>query len=437
MVEKSVMKWFGWVVIGLLCCSGCNTQGPTSIGANFLGDGVLQTVLIDTLSLKVSTVNFDSVPTSTTTRLLIGSYQDQDLGRVIAKSYFRLYNQIAENAVDPINHVYERASMILSYDGYSYADTTQPVTLNVFPLTEQLKGESTSIFYNIDSFTHTTDPIGSTTFIPRPNSIDSVEIPIDDTYAKNLFSLYQNYDPVIRTNAEFFKQFPGFMVSSDTVQANSVLGFKKTFKLRLYYISKLAVPATEQHFDVNLGNNLSFNNIISNRNGTELKDFGGLANSVSSKKTSNRSYTQASTGLGVRVSIPYLKDILAVSPGLEVSRAILTLNPVHGSDLNNRSLPSQLSMYAVDKKNTVTAASSTTVPIVEDVYLGRDTHYAVDITSFVKSQLSTDEFNDNALLFTIYSSDFNSTVNRLYVENAGQNQIKVQLYYVSFNKKNE
>lgn len=436
-VEKSVMKWLGWVVVALLCCSGCSTQGPTPIGANFLGDGVLQTVLVDTLSLNVSTVNFDSVPTSTTSRLLIGSYQDNDLGRVVADAYFRLYNQIAEDAADPINHIYEKASIILSYDGYSYADTTQPVTLKVYPLTEQLTGTETSIFYNIDSFAHTADPIGSATFIPRPKSIDSVEIPIDDAFGKTMFDLYQNYDPIVRANDEFFKYYPGFMVSGDTTQTHSVLGFKKNVKLRLYYLSKLAVPTTELHFDVSLGTNLAFNYIVSDRDGTALNNFGGLANSIPSDKTNNRSYSQASAGLGVRVSIPYLKDILNAAPGLEVSRAIMTLYPVHGSNLNNTSLPSQLSMYTVDKKNAVTVSSAATVPINEDVYLGRDTHYTVDITSFVKSQLATDEFNDNALLFTIYSSDFNSTVNRLYVDNAGQNQIKVQLYYVSFNKQNE
>ena len=84
------MKKMLWVFIIILGCIACDSDVLDEISET--GTGVMQIndkiVMLDTLSVRVSTINFDSLQTSSTSRLLIGGYTDPIYGKVRSQSYF-------------------------------------------------------------------------------------------------------------------------------------------------------------------------------------------------------------------------------------------------------------------------------------------------------------------------------------------------------------
>src|SRR4030042_4307130 len=78
-------------------------------------------VLIDTFSIDMSTVILDSIPTSGTDLLLTGIYNDNNLGKIVTKSYFQV-GFPKKYSVDKQEY-FDSVSLIITYSGYSYGDT--------------------------------------------------------------------------------------------------------------------------------------------------------------------------------------------------------------------------------------------------------------------------------------------------------------------------
>ena len=78
------------LLIIAITIAGC-TNDPSSLG---LSDSSFKTdygvVLVDTVTVSVSTVLLDSIPTSNTGVLLVGGYSDMKLGRLQAEAYVQV-----------------------------------------------------------------------------------------------------------------------------------------------------------------------------------------------------------------------------------------------------------------------------------------------------------------------------------------------------------
>ncbi|HEX7869977.1 MAG TPA: DUF4270 family protein, partial [Chryseobacterium sp.] len=92
-------------------------------------------ILIDTLTVEMSTINFDSLVTSNKSRVLVGNYDDPLFGKVKSNSYFQLasdsYSLISSTDTEAANYVFDSISMILKYDNYYYGDTTKVQTFDI------------------------------------------------------------------------------------------------------------------------------------------------------------------------------------------------------------------------------------------------------------------------------------------------------------------
>src|SRR5688572_14999594 len=75
-------------------------------------DNKIQTVMIDTFTVRTSTVLLDSITTSGTNRILVGSYQDPVLGFISAASYFQIAPKLPLSI--EINAVYDSAALLLT-----------------------------------------------------------------------------------------------------------------------------------------------------------------------------------------------------------------------------------------------------------------------------------------------------------------------------------
>ena len=73
----------------IFSCGTDTDAGNFVVGSDYLAINN-KVVMIDTLTVEMSTINFDSLITSGQSRILIGNYDDPILGKVKSNSYFQL-----------------------------------------------------------------------------------------------------------------------------------------------------------------------------------------------------------------------------------------------------------------------------------------------------------------------------------------------------------
>jgi hypothetical protein len=417
------------VVSGLFSCN----EDPSGIGSGFFQDGSVNMVTVDTITIHTSTVTFDSLVTSDATRLLIGSHSDDELGVVSSSTFFQIAPE-SSFLLDKAFTSYTRVELRLAYDGYSYYDTTSAITFNAHRITEELETDDL-YFYNTSSFGYDPVPMGSISFTPRPNTGDTLVMPISDDFGKEIVRLAQASAVEVMYTSEFVHYFQGLAVIP--VAGNgAIVGFSTAAELRVYYMDKSHTPGKEKYLKmVTTSELIRFNQVLCDRSGTALSGLVSQQEHFNSSRTDRRSYIQSGAGLGMRVEMPYLRDMLRENEDLTIVGAELEIAPARENSGRNAGLPRQLIMLAVNYKNEVLGSYEAAAQLKEDVYLGRDTHYEVNVRDFVTQQLATAEFNQNALLFTFPDSTFRSSVTRLYAgDQLNEREMKLRIYCLTFSK---
>ena len=97
-------NWQGWqkTCLSLLtttCLLFCACERPEQIGFELQPQGDVGVFFSDTFQVKTSTVLLDSIETINTTRLLLGAFEDPELGNVRAQSFFELPFSVDSSAV--------------------------------------------------------------------------------------------------------------------------------------------------------------------------------------------------------------------------------------------------------------------------------------------------------------------------------------------------
>lgn len=429
------MKFLPFVVL-ILSGTMYSCSDPSGVGSNFFQSGSLDVVTIDTVSLKASTIFFDSVVTSTASRLLVGHHVDEDLGNLTCKAYFKLTPDGTTSLEDKDTR-YSRISLILKYDKYSYYDTSTLHTLSVHEITDNMEMRSDGTLYNTSRFDYNPTPLGTLDFLAQPNKIDSLEIPLSDELGKQLYDLSKISSKSVTDSDEFEKLIEGFVVAPDTALNGAILGFSTNAELRLYYIDLSTVPTDERYIAFSVSGSSEggfyFNTIENDRSATSLKDLKSQRYPISSTLTNERFYIQGGL-LGMRIELPYINSILRDDENLIISDATLEIRPIHKSDQVNSSFPAELSVDVVNGKNEVQYAYPYAIQLVTDPYLGRDTYYQLDLEYFIKLQLGIDEFNSNAIMLTLPDDELSSSVARLYAgDQKNEYEMILKIHVVTVN----
>lgn len=404
----------------------CNET--SEIGAGFFKEGNLGLAYTDTLTLKVSTITADSITTGSASRLLVGNHTDVDLGKITAAAYFQLEPRSSNTEGESIGYSledlstdYSRTSLVLWYDSYSYYDTSEYQTIYVHRLTEEIESADDGYLYNTTITRFEENPIGQATFRPKPNSDQSIEIPLVDELGQTIYNDAVLGDGNLSTTATFVENYlKGLSLRPETSESKAVLGFNTNAELRIYYLDRSVVPSEERYLTYFVSST-RYNQIASARGSSALSTISSSRESLSSNLTNRKSYIQGGAGLSTRIEVPYLRSILLDNYNLVLTQAILSIKPVKDSDEENAALPQLLKLYAVNHRNEIYADllsienEERFVSLNIDTDLDRDTKYSADVSGFIKSQLQIEEFNNNAMLLSLNSTDFNATVNRLYV----------------------
>jgi hypothetical protein len=427
---------FSFFILIFIYISCSKDENEFTIGQEFI-ESQSAIIIIDTFGIELSTVIIDSISTSGTETILIGSYEDETFGKVTSNSFFQVglpdNHQVDENAI------YDSITLLLTYSDYTYGDTTQPFRIIVHELLEEIELNESGYLYNTSSVAYSLNDIGQETFIPQPGIDDSIEIRLNDYIGLDLFNKLVEEDEQISTETNFLNYFKGIAIVSDENKNSAVLGFKANeddLLIRIYS-HKIEETLKKLCTDFPLVNSdRQFNQIEHDFSNIILAAVEDQREAVPSSATGNKTYIQGGTALMTKLRFPTIQDILLFEQGI-IIKAEVIVTPVKAS-YSIFSLPEDLILYETDKINRLgniiynSSGTVNTPSFVLDELYNEETSYTFDITDFIDDELSDNYFDCNhGLLISLYPSDFMSSFERLVLEAVNPSP-KLKLYYLSY-----
>ncbi|MEP7373306.1 MAG: DUF4270 family protein [Chitinophagaceae bacterium] len=394
-------------------------------------------VYTDTVDVKLSTVLMDSFATNGDTSFLIGRYNDPYLGAVSAKAFFQMTVPSAIPDI-PSSAKFDSLTFIIRPNKYHYGDTSRTQTIYIHELADEIVYSYNSQLYNTSNIAVKPTPLGTKTVRIYPNITDSVSIRLQDGKGLELYSkLQQSSSDVVNEN-EFLNYFRGISIAVDNNDTTVVYGLSGTagsLTMRVHYHTTIPYPE-DHHIDFgSLANSYSFNQVLTNRPGTGLVSGTTGRTEIPSGSTNDLSYMQPGTGLYLKMIFPSLKGILSNENIVKLVKAELIIRPTYLSfDKDKYVLPSKLYLTRTDASNTAGSylldSAGVSVlyadPFIDNIY-GENTHYRLNVTSYINQLLNTSGSSDDGLFVMQNSVVSQANVDRLIVNSAVRNGQHSQL----------
>ncbi|MCB4809457.1 DUF4270 domain-containing protein [Tamlana sp. 62-3] len=435
----------GLIFLLALSCSEEVSNYP--VGTNFV-DSDINITIMDTFSIKAGTFRLDSLITSSSSRILIGSEYDDNFGQVKAQSYFQL-NPASFTISD--DAVYDSIGLVLHYDNYYHGDTTKLQTYRVHRVTEYFEPvDDAYAFYNLSELSYNAEPLGEASFIPRPNTTtDSIYIPLDYNVGLEIFE--QIRDNEIISSDEFFQYFYGVTVIPDYTANAHVLGFKFSSDETIDDNSGMRIFYTEDTDDTSADNDKQFsfyvsteadqfNAIDADLESTLINYFDDSETIISSEDTNNKIFTQAGLGICARIEMPTLRDLNAISDNSNVLKAELTFYPEIIDSDSKSELPDTFEVYVVDHKNRIVTQltdidGNTAYAVLsgDDDEFNQNTYYTIDMSGFVQTVLASETDLNYALM--IQFADYDKIVDNVVIkttDDEGHPNINLAVTYLNY-----
>lgn len=420
-------------------CEDPNTLAVSKVFSN----NNLQTIYSDTFSVATSTVQLDTFLTNGTGTVLLGRYQDPELGMISASSYLQL--SYGASFLPSFQSYFDSMVLVMYYNKTFSGDTTQTLKINGYQVTDYIVPRNVPVgniklsalgaysgFFSSTKFTYSPTPIFSGTVKMFPHR-DTVTIRLPDSFGAKWFSKAQNDSGRIFSNSSIFSNafFRGLYLEPDASSTACVAGFTANkLRLRIYYRRMVNGLLKNAHADFTINNGYQFNHIMYDRTGTSLSALQPY-HAISSTLTGNTSYVQAGTGLVTRLDFPSVKSFFAGNPNVMLNGAYLVMYPEPGSFPKNLLPPTQLELFSTDATNIPTNTfTGATTSIVYDYILGINTFYSFSLYSYLFTQVKNNT-NYIAPLLVVPGGSVGGSVQRTYLGDKykGYNRIKLQLYY--------
>ncbi|NML41608.1 DUF4270 domain-containing protein [Chitinophaga sp. G-6-1-13] len=392
-------------------------------------------ILTDTLSVAMKTILYDSVPTSGSGLLLVGTKSDPYLGAVTAGSYFQV---IQPGGTDiPVNGSgFDSLRLILRPSGYIAGDSLQPQSLQVYRVTQTIQFAKTFYsLYNNSNFATENTPLGTFSGVIRPKTDKSVSIPLSNVLGNQLFTMLRDKSPDITAGPNFLDFFRGLKIvpGPGSTALMAFLAQDTSLTMRLYYhVNEIVTTVKYVDFKMN-ASELQFNQVTANRSGTPLEKLQVPVKELPSSATGNMSFTQSLTGVGTRIDLPYLKNMQQLGQFFKIMKVILTVYPAAGTFNGSSQIPTHLALCQVDKTNAVTDTIAYGNLTVDNLY-NENTYYSYDITNYCNTQLTADNNGARGLFLTTPGGAGRNSFDRLVIndQQAPKKKIKVQVYYLLY-----
>lgn len=411
--------------------SSCE-KATINIGSDFVTNSPTTLVYTDTVTTHIATIYVDSFVTSAPNTLLVGNYVDPEFGSVASRSFVQL--GLPANAIIPPGSVYDSIEIVLKFKKSYYGDTTRPYTVTINQLSAPIVLPPTqSSFYNKDSCSYDPTVLGSTQ-LPniRPATLDTIAITLrGDSIGRDLFTKFTTGAPEIQNNGLFVNYFKGLMISGNS--SNSlVTNLGDSVEMRLHYHTP-GITATYTYLAFDMINQpYEFNNIMINRTGSAIASLGPTNKELASSSTGNAGYGQYVTGSMVKISFPYLRNVLQLPNYIKIVKAILLVKPVKNSFSQLYQLPTEMTLSATDGLNQIGQLVSEG-SLFTDGLTGSGTGYTYDVTNYLLQQIQVPDNSSNYGLLLLPTNE-TQVFNRIVVGDARQPlnyTTEVQIYYAA------
>jgi hypothetical protein len=427
------------------------------VGENFINDktGIL---MLDTLTLQSSVVKYDSITSNSSGRLLVGSNYNSFSGYKKSDAYMEM---IFEDNINYTDFVYDSLSLILNYDTYSFGDTTQIQTLNVYQLDEEMATDENDYLYTTSHFAQKSTPLGSINLKPSPNSHKEIRIRLSDRLGTNISRMLMEENDTLTTSTLFKEYFKGLVIRSQSEVKGAVFGIRTADleetvvsnsntetttvtetkpEIRLYYHLKVNpndIKDLYYTFSFN-SEGVYYNQITANTSNTMLEGLSNEDNERSSKFTNQQVMVQSGIQVFSKFKVPYVDNLLWIGKNSAFIGANLRLYPIKGTYKNSANLPDSLFVYTVDRKNHLTGQLTLpgsesyaygTLNVIKDVE--ETVFYEIDISSFIDTELKEELETNRALMIGFGSTTTQKTAGHILfgASNSGQYSPKLNVYY--------
>lgn len=428
--------------LAVVSCGTDTDAGEFVVGSDYLAVNN-KVILIDTVTVEMSTINFDSLITSNQSKILVGNYDDPLFGKVKSNSYFQLasdsYSLISTTDTESANYVFDSISMILKYDNYYYGDTTKVQTFNIHQLLQKVKPNTDDdFFYNNSALSYSSESLGTISYKPRPVEKDSINIKMDAAFGQALFQRFKQRD--ITDFDNFTEYLKGLVLVPSTGNSSSIIGFGLTSKVRLYYSKNLGddIDSYVKDFSI-IDATKQFNAISLDKTGTLLQNLPASNSKLSSLLTNNQSYIQSGTGVACRIDFPSIKQLKYISDKGAIVDAQLILKPVNNTYSEKFPLSDSLRVYVADKLNRISGTLNTTsgTPLYamlnkQSDEFNENVGYSLSVGGFLQKEMLKQSDSRSSLVFVL--PNIYKAVNRLVLGDQKHlnNKIQLKIYYLSY-----
>ena len=432
-------------LIAIFSCGTDTDAGEFVVGSDYLALNN-KVVLIDTVTVEMSTINFDSLVTSSQNRILIGNYDDPIFGKVRSNSYFQLsagsYSlNNGGSDTESTNYVFDSIAMILKYDNYYYGDTTKVQTFDIHRLTQKVKPNTDDdSFYNNSVLSYSDESIGSISYKPRPVEKDSITIKMTDAFGAAIFQKLKKRE--ITDFDSFSEYLKGLVLVSSASNSSSVVGFNVgTSKIRLYYSKYQAdTEDTSYIIDFTISSAIKqFNSISLDKTGTILQNLPISSSKLSSSLTNRQGFIQSGTGVACRIDFPNIKQLKYISDKGAIVNAELVLKPVNNSYSEQYPLADSLQVYVADNLNRISGSLQNTAGAYVYGVLNKKSDefnenvgYVIPIGNFLQKEMWKQSDSRSSLILTL--PGISKAVNRIVLgdQKYPDNKIQLKIYYISY-----
>ncbi|WP_435625078.1 DUF4270 family protein [Flagellimonas sp.] len=415
----------------ILACSLDTSEIPTlEVGQDF-ADSNVRVISLDSFTVAVSTMKFDSIITSGADRILVGQYIDSFFGEVKASSFMELSPLVYDL---PSDAELDSVGLVLGYDRYFYSDTTQISNLNIHLLTDDLRSDD-DIFYNTSKIPFDSIPLATYTYVPEPQDEDSLFIKLPFEFGEALFEGIRDDD--INDVEELRETFQGITIKPGDADNSSIIGFSSDATrsyLRFFYRIPQEFDDDEETLDfviqIDPIEPKLFNNIQNDLPNSVLDTLIDQEINLPSPESNNLSFIQAGTGYASRIQFPTIKQLFDIPGQGTILSATLRLKPPPSTYNDNLPIRDSLTIVLVNQNNRITeqlffGGEPVFGRINEELGEFNELIYEIPIGVYVDRELNETNLVDDA--FIVYPPEFGQSVDRVILEGEEGNDFKATL----------
>lgn len=325
-------------LIGLGAC-----QEPSDLETNVGPDTDRIGVNYVELSLNPQLTLLDSIYTTNSGTLLVGRYEDDELGVIEGTGYTRLRLSELNPVIKPDAQVDSVVLVMFNRSLLSKSPIRQNQEFQVYQLRQFVEGSEpyyTTSERNLEKLLG----VGATSTDRDTTLYHRITLDADSTFGNSFLIRMKNGDDVFSSSNNFQGYYPGIAIMPGDNNA-VMMGIDvstDSSKMIMYYSSPGDTTSIEYVFHLNRGR--SFTSLDVDRTGTILEE---MSDPYTLYDGQGRSFTMGGVGLGTVLDIDELRSYFDTIPNKVLNYAEIVVGGLEDTD--DAIQPTTLDFYLVDE----------------------------------------------------------------------------------------